>query len=360
MSLYITYISNAIALVLIAAMFISSRTVRSGRYMEIKYFRRLILSVVLLTVSDVIEAYLISIGVDYNTGILTAILIGLPNVFTVIAMSQWMIFVDVSLMGSPDRIHRKYRFEFLAAVVDFALIAITFLVANEVETVDPDEVEEALGFLVWLIVVFLLEVGYGCYCLFRAMRIARYKENELKQASMVKFRAFMIPAIISFFLYSFTQFEILSLGLAISIIATYLSMRLYIKILDEETGFYDEDFFDYTALFFKKQNEKGCAILFSSDGDPLELAEVIRAFRPEKSTVVRYFGRKFIIIADITDIAGIEFLTDTVKEAYSEMYSDTSLQTGYYITEPKENFNVFLKRVISDISTETVGGTNNE
>lgn len=342
-------------MILMAGILIYNIKLRQTRRVELIYLRNLIISEIVLIIVNAIETYAYSKGVANNPGMEEAILFGIPNIVTIVVLLQWLFCVDISMTGSLDRARRRYRrMKYIPVVIEIVLIIVTGILAEDIDIRNVSDPEEVIPIILWLIFRFIFEVSFDIYCLLKARRIVKYRENELKQSSFIRFSWFMIPAIVGYFFDTFSLYELLPLGLAISIVATYMSMRLFIEILDEETGFYDEDFFKYAVLLSQKRKkrkigdfENASAIYLESDGDALELAEVIKAFRPEKSTVVRNMGRTFIIIADIADPTGIEFMIDTVKEALAQVNPGAHLESSYRIKDKNVSFDAFIRSLNS-------------
>ncbi len=298
-------ITDYVGFILLVALLISSRIIRSNEaYLEFKLFTAIIILTMVACVLDFLMFYS-----DGKDGILFRIINIVGNTYSFVVnpifVSCWCLYEDLKLYHSKNRVKKIYTFAFIPALI-MAAAAIINNIIPIVYTIDEQNVYHRLPFSY---AYYFVDAGYLIFSIF-------ILTNYQKRYGKVRFFPLYLmigPIVLGCGLQAiFYGISLIWVSMAIGLTSIYMSLQNEFSYLDKLTGLYNRAYLDYVIESAQKENASGFGgIMIDVDyfkqindtyghsvGDEalVDVARVITFAKPDKAIATRFDGDEIIIL----------------------------------------------------------------
>ena len=324
-------IANAIALVLLCGLFITSRMARSSRPIENRMFAILILVCVGACIAEPLTWF-----VDGNTEPWAFFLNYAGNTYCYLAnivyAYLWVLFTDVKIHKDAPRIRQQFPVLFipggiLALLILFNLFGHYFFVISDAN------------------IYSRTPLSYVCYCytfacLFFSIYVKKKSEHELGH----KFKFFPMPLfLVPVFVGAALQAVFFGLSLSwpsvcIGLVLIQLCLQNELSYIDALTNVYNRAYLEYVLQSAEQSKTKLCGIMldldyfkdindtyghFTGDEALRETAKILTECEPPRSQVFRFAGDEFVMLT----IDGTEETAQTAADKIESKIRERNEQT---------------------------------
>ncbi len=253
---------------------------------------------------------------------------------------QWLIFVDYTVYRSPDHIKRRYSQALIPIIIIFILVLINLTI---LASLNPEGFD---AYDVWNGIMELIIYALYAVFIFKAFKIVREYHKGTNPPLFLRLDVFLLPFLLGLVLSYILKGSFLSLGFAVGIVLTWLSVRRRQRYIDRETEFYNSDFLSVmTTIASEKNYPGGSAIIFKSAGGSKVLPKLLESFRPDDAILLRLEEDTFMALSSTKWEKAVYLMQRRINEAYAEETGGMGLESGYVLREPKESIGDFAKRV---------------
>ena len=332
------YIYNSIALIILGYIFIYDKDVRTSKRLDDKLFKRLGFTMFCLIVMDLLSHFCGDVN-NKTVNTLGKILSNLIPSMYLINCFNWLVFVDAAVYNDMERIKGRYRLASLPIIFMIVVLGIEDLVFQQ-----QGFYVQAFWLVVYLSGYFIISIGY----IYKAYKMARTYQKEVKAPIFLRLDIFFIPWIIGFF---GRVIDIDPLCETVGLFLTYCFIKRRYKYLDSNMVFYNENFVDYLQDYEHKVGIKtgDAIILYSSAADVLSLALEKRA--PENSVTVRTTEDYFIVYTDIRLKSAIQVFIITLQDEAVKMQPDINIEAQYLLKNENESVKEITERLKTRLKT---------
>ena len=167
--------------------------------------------------------------------------------------------------------------------------------------------------------------------------------KETEQPLILRLDFFVIPWIICFFNDLIPMPPLDGFFSSLALILTWIVVSRRYKYLDQETGFYTEEFLSELDAYADRSRSKGgSVIIFETEKDENELAESIRASKPANSSVIKINKGRFLLISRVNEIKSLNYLIRIVCSEKWKNKINTDINAEYHILKENVTFKEFL------------------
>ena len=292
----------SIAIIAVLLTLILNPGLRQRRRIEDRYMFREFILVLLHLIVDLILSFPESFG-DRAADIIYHAGPTLAEFLYMLAILQWMVFVDYSLYRSEDHIKRRYKHAVLPILVIMGAEAVQDFLAFVVGGTDASIISMDILQIIKLIV----ELGY----IIKAVQLVKAYERESREPRFLSLSVFIIPFILGS-LFRFYDAAFMALG----VILTYGAVRKRDRFLDHETGFYNREFLEYRGQYRDKMDfTGGNGILIDAKGNGKAMAELLKELKPADINVFSLGEDRFLLITEALRDSAAKMAMMTIKEA---------------------------------------------
>ncbi len=221
-----------------------------------------------------------------------------------LAILQWLVFVDYSLYRSEDHLKRRYKNAalpiFILVVADIAQSLILF-------RFDSDDTTKFAIANVLQLCKLIVNMMY----VLNAVHLVTTHAKESREPRFIRLGAFIIPFIFGalFRIYS-------SAFLAFGIILTYGAVRRRDKYLDHDTGFFNRAFLEYRGKYRDiKDYTGGNGILVCAVGHGQDMAKILSESIPADINIFAMGEDRFLLLTEALRGSAVKMVVMTITEA---------------------------------------------
>ncbi len=264
---------------------------------------------------------------------------GLEMTINLFAMI-WFLYTDYRIFHSMFHIKRNI----VIFIVPFIIVVLMNLV--NIPTVfmfDYDMDEHVIIEKTFYVIADVIRLWY----FFTSMLVLAIRKRKDEKMKFFSIRAFIIPLTFYVLLYYFTDYNTVSLGLAIGTTLIYAGMVNEKCYQDGETGFYNRLYLDYLKkrIHDNKYDLRSIAEFVVPEKDMEKLAPVISKQLPEACFAIRYGENKIIVLSQVKDRGPLSMLTEDVQMAVET--AGGSAETGFKLKKKNETAESFLDNYLT-------------
>ena len=253
-----------------------------------------------------------------------------------LAVLQWLVFVDYSLYRSMDHVRRRYK---NAAVPIFVLMAAEITQSIILFNTDLDDTVRFATGNVFQLCKLAVELMY----VLKAVNLVMTHERESREPRFIRLSAFIIPFILG------TLFRVYSSSLlAFGIIMTYRAVSRRDKYLDRDTGFFNREFLEYRGRYRDiKEYTGGSGILITAVGHGQDMAKILAESVPADVNIFAMGEERFLLLTEALRGTAVKMVVMTITEAAE---ASDNPYTPYIITADRgkdESAGDFASRLLS-------------
>ena len=350
-------------LIIIIVFFIGNREKISGRRVVERTFRYLTLTAFIYAVLGVIKQIaVLKTGLLFKVGLMFFVY-HIQDMAYLIYTLMWVIFVDAVLYRSSDGLRRRYGLTFIPFAIMLVILIAAFVMERMQIAYGGDQ-----NFLIGLItgilerVYFLIAFLVGAFCMIQAFRLARCYQKEVKQPVFLRLDVFIIPWIFGFlsslsYLLSLMLspagfFRIPDLSVicaALSLVFTFISIKNRYRYMEQETGFYKEEYMDRIIKFMDRRHvviNSGIALRFSKDRDRMAL--LLSELKPDRSSVISLSDGVFLIFSDTRNGSAVQLLLKLIKTGACEEDPGAEVECVSLLRNTDESVIHFRDRLLKE------------
>ncbi|MBR3305638.1 MAG: hypothetical protein IKI75_00120 [Lachnospiraceae bacterium] len=259
---------------------------------------------------------------------------GLEMMINIFAMI-WFLYTDYRIFHSIFHIKRNI----IIFTVPFILVAIMNLVNIPTAFMfDYDMNEHVTVEKTFYVIADIIRLGY----FFTSMFVLTVRKRRDEKMKFFSIRAFIIPLTFYVLLYYFTDYNTVSLGLAIGTTLIYAGMVNEKCYQDSETGFYNRLYLDYLKkrIHDNKFDLRSIAEFVVPENEMEKLSPMISKQLPESCFAIRYGKDRIIVLSQVKDRGPLSMLTEDVQLAVET--AGGSVETGFKLKKKNETAESFL------------------
>ena len=352
----IAIVSEIIAFVLMAVIFFSDRNVRRSGSKVYRALRWMMIIEILLLVLGVFRFRINDWDVNSDVMptldlLLKLILSGIPPIFAMGMIYQVVKRLHSGFLGDYGSDKGQYRGERICLVIEILLTVGLYIPFSIISESAEWGVKHALAALGLLFIRWLNELIYGIICIVHAKKVSKYIKEEQGRAYFLNPVLLILPVMVGYLVYVLWSFDILSLGIALSLLFADISMRARNELVDSETGFYRVNKLDKFEKYYNLSHHRhGCALVIKTDSGIEEVAGIIMEFQPEKSIVLESGTGSYIMLLNVADKNGMDFMAGMIRDTAAEMVPEAHVDVNAYYLDQQESDSTFFDRIRSEIN----------
>lgn len=261
----------------------------------------------------------------------------LPTVvelFYMLTIMQWMVFVDYCLYHSRDHIRRRYKLALIPILVVEVTDALqSFVIYGMGGVTDP-----MLAFTYYLqFIKVFVELLY----IITAVKLVTVYERESREPAFLRLDAFIIPFVLGCF-FRYYSGPLMVLG----IILTYLAAIRRDRYLDPDTGLFNRDYLDFLGKYRDRKNYGGGnGILIEAPGHGEDMAALLTELRPADSYVFILNKDRFLLLSESLKGSAVKMAVMTITEETENSEKPYTPVITSVSREKDESAGMFLKRL---------------
>lgn len=326
--------------ILIIAMLMVQIIRRKHNTREVFMFRRILICNLIMAVCGIAEdAQLLYRTLDRNALAGVYISAAFVEIFTLVLVAQWLLFVEFTLHQSMDIIKRRYPVVMIPFFVAIALQLICILLILPFGgTPEHSDIANLFNTISYIIMFFYMIVSYIVLCRERGL-------NKIPQYIRVTPTIICMLAgiIIDWFL---TEYRTQEIGFAIGLLFADYYMFRRLSFIDPETGFFNRKYLPVLEKAAgKKKIEGGTVFRFHAPVDSGKMAAIIRAWEPYSSRVVTMGDGTFLVFA--------EALREDLAENFISHVRENAQEEGLQVEAGYETWKEWpvpakIRRIVSE------------
>ncbi len=265
----------------------------------------------------------------------------LPTVvelFYMLAIMQWMVFVDFCLYRSRDHIRRRYKH----ALIPILAVEVADALQSFVIYGMGGETAPMLAFAYYMqFIKLFVELLY----IITAVRLVTRYERESREPAFLRLDAFIIPFVLGCF-FRYYSGPLMVLG----IILTYLAAIRRDRYLDPDTGLFNRDYLDFLGKYRdRKKYGGGNGILIEARGHGEDMAALLTELRPADSDVFILNKDRFLLLSESVKDSAVKMAVMTITEETKASEKPYTPVITSVSRKKDESAGMFLRR-LSDFS----------
>ena len=266
------------------------------------------------------------------------------ELFYMLTIMQWMVFVDYCLYRSRDHIRRRYKHAVIPILIVEAADAIQSFTAYGMNGA-MDTMLVFIGVLYYC--RFFVELLY----IITAVRLVTIHEKESREPAFLRLDAFIIPFVLGCF-FRYYSVPLMVLG----IILTYLAVIKRDRYLDPETGFFNRDYLDFLGRYRdRKKYDGGNGILIEAPGHREEMAALLNELKPADSDVFILDNDRFLLLSESLKDSAVKMAVVTITGETENSENPYTPVITSVSRKKDESAGMFFKR-LSDFGGACEGG----
>ena len=252
------------------------------------------------------------------------------------AVLQWLIFVDYSLYHSVDHIKRRYKF---SAVPVFVIVIVNIFQNLYIYTSgEENEIMRRLFF-----VTQYIKTAIELFYILVAVYLSASYGKEHNEPGFLRLKAFIIPFVLGCLV---RRFDV-SL-MVIGVVLTCETVKKRYKYIDRETGFYNRAFLDVVSSYRDANNYVGGnGILIKAEDKGKDMADLLNELRPSDSNVFLLDRDCFLILGESFRDSAVKMTVMTITEAAETSEAGYTPQIETVRREKNETAKDFANRILS-------------
>ncbi len=267
----------------------------------------------------------------------------MQELFAILLLAQWLLFVEYTLHHSRDIIRRRYA---VAAAVPFLVAVVTetlsIIIAFQIDLpFDNMAVATLLYVFSHIVMIIYIVAAY----------IIQFMDHRRKKLPRyIRLTPTVLCILTGYILNWFvTAYPTVTVGFAFGLVFADFYMYRRLSYIDPKTGFYLKKFLPVLARIAKKKKfEGGTVIRFKAKRAGEKMASILKAWKPQNCLIITMGDGLFLIISGPLKASTSErFISLVSEEAKSE---GIPLETGYE-TENKGPAEIYIKKLIADYSS---------
>ena len=339
----ISCLFDVTAIIMMICLLVMMKKQYGGADPEIKYFRNLPVSVILMGIADSLVALVImsdeglTAGTVHETFLaeagyaITAMIISIADIYlTGVFLAFWVYLLCWHLFHDDAYIKRRFWYGSWPLLISgIAMMAGVILVVLTDKAVTV--------FTVDYIIFFLIRAYYFVVTLF-LLREYRSQNGALRFFNVW---AFFLPVIVGWLLHEFTGLNLRALGSALGVLLLYISTDGRRRYVDEETGLYNTSYIDYLKnLSGRDRFEPKSALVYDTERieDIKTFAVTLKKYLPEHCEPVRCSDKKVVIFTGVKTRGPLSMVLDDVTGA-------SGVKGDYVFIGGEESSVEFVERV---------------
>lgn len=252
-----------------------------------------------------------------------------------LAILQWLVFVDYSLYRSRDHIKRRYRHAVIPVIVvvaaDIILTVILYLYGMDTLMM---EIITDIPYLVKL----AIELGY----IITAFKLVKDYDRESREPKFLSLSAFVVPFIVGCF-FRFYDESLMALG----IMLTYRAVIKRDSYLEHDTGFYNRDFLIFLGEYRDKMEYTGGnGILIRAKGHGRDMEDLLKEIKPADSNIFVLGDECFLMLSESLRGSAVQMAVTTITEAAEGQEDPYTPEITTMIRESDETAEAFTERLL--------------
>ena len=276
----------------IPALLIVQALHRKNRTPEIVLFFRMCVFDILHCISYILACLLLmnyqKVPLAHIFDFILNFLIGL---FPLLLVVHWLLFVEYTLHHSRDIIWRRYRVAMIPFAVGVLCTILTVIPLSDtlpLPVLNTFYVIYRVGQVIWL--SYILASYYVLYQEKKRKKILQY----------IKITPTVIPIAVGLLFCVTTAYQLDGLGYAFGLMFADYYMFRRLSFIDAKTLFFNEKYLAVLRREAKKKKiNEATVIRFKAPGDRERLAEILKFWEPENSSIVAKDNGEFLIISEV-------------------------------------------------------------
>lgn len=350
--------TNAIGLVLLAGLFITSRMARGRHYLEDRIFT---FDILVCAGACVVEP--LTWLADGQPGMLARAIVIVGNAYlyasTNVYAYFWVLYVELRL-NKADGITHWFP-GLLVPTVLLTMLNIGNIFGQYMFVVDAHNVYARLP---------LSYANYvmPCATLFYSVHLRNKYQRELGSARFFPIALFLAPVFVGALLQAlFYGLSLAWPSVCVGLVLIYMSQQNELSYVDSLTGLYNRTYLNYIFHRMQHEGRTGGGIMIDLDyfkeindtyghsmGDDAlrQVARIITKAMPKSAMSIRFAGDEFIVLVDTTDNAEIVRIEENVRRELSEFNAsgrlpfEIALSMGYSVFNAgSDTTDSFLRRM---------------
>ena len=336
--------TEALAIVIIAALLISNPILRRSRQPEDRMFRKLCYAGLFFSLICLLQVFTGKeniAAISWNSFAGHLIERG-PDLINLLYTFMLLLFVDLAVYHSTGGTKRRYVFY----IIPFAAVVVLWITEYIFKRnyVNYDEELIRLGY-VYLATYVLTELIY----LLQAFRVVITYQRDNKQPLFLRLDLIVIPEIFAFVMKVFFGLYLDCISIAVELLLLHMSMANRYRYLDFETGFYKESFIDFMKRHVqKKQYRGGCVADIRGKGDIMATAALLTDCKPERSVIFRMDDGDFLLLSSVDREAALKYFIQMIQEEALRRDPGNEIDVRYWLDNRDETTEEFVKRVLTE------------
>ncbi|MCR5451134.1 MAG: hypothetical protein K6F00_00735 [Lachnospiraceae bacterium] len=237
-----------------------------------------------------------------------SVVYSLTDILYMIAILQWMMFVDYCLYHSREHIIQRYKNAIIPIIIYLGLEVIQWLSFN-------GTFDNAEKIILFLDISQLIKLFTELFYIGIALKLVIKHGKESRQPRFLRLDAFIIPFILGTLVRSYD-----ASFMALGIILTYVSVAKRDRYIDNDTGFYNRYYLEYIGKYRDKKNYKGGnGILIYAPGHKKDMAELLTGLKPSESTVFLLDEDRFLLLSESLRGSAVNMAVMMITESSENM-----------------------------------------
>ena len=350
LNIVITVLTSLISLVILTYVIWDMH--RNGSGLKSKYFEDKLF--VLLCIMNLI---LIGYGIlilFYNdvkdNSYLSRFMLYSPDIIYLLYALIWMLFLDYYVNRDMERI----KGHVITAVGPFILLIFFEIVIITVEyNMSRGRMNWAFQDTFdyqWLVIPYLIiEAVLTLSYIIGGFVIIRDHHRKRMEPVFLRLDFFVVPWLLGVIIGETFFSGALGLFASVSILITYIPLKMRKKYLDDESRAYTEEALDFILKYIEREKiQEGCAFIVKAPMHKDQLYNIIKLNIPEGALVIHMNNGDFLIFTNIRSKLAIEVFERTIQDAGINYDPPTSIHVMNFRRLAHESMNDFVDRVLKD------------
>ena len=286
------------------------------------FFQMCLCNVFMVFVSMAFQLAPAFLTVDYYTGEYLIIAMDfiaplINQIFSVVLLAQWFVYVEYTLHQSRDLIRRRYPAASILFIVYIVIMLIGIIVIIFVDVpVIVVVVYNALIFLYRCVLLFYIVASY----------VVRHKERKrnripvyvrLTPTTLCMIAGFAIELILPVSVW--VKYEVLPFFFALGLLFADYYMYRRLSNIDPKTSFYNKKYLSSLIAYAKKYQLKGATVIrFKVQRGNDSMVSILKSWLPEQCKPITMGDGLYLLVSDaVNDNVSkrfIYFVTNNAKE----------------------------------------------
>ncbi len=283
-----------------------------------------------------------------SLGYVALIVIFFYDIFDIVLLFVWILFVDFMIYRSED--HIRYLKPGIIKIIGGITVVemiLTVIALCTVYLVDESaNIDRYPSIMIWTIVSYYLIKLVEIVLLFVSIiALARFRRRR-KGPMTFRGMPFYIPVFFGCVLTIAFHYaiDLNAIGIGLGVFLLYFSMRDERRYIDYETGFFSMEYLVFLSRVEKKRSyDGGIGMLIMADEALPMLIEILKRAQPEGIDIVRAANGTFFLVGERKSKMLLELFLQNVRETAAE--EGIELKTAYGIRDNGESAEELFTRL---------------